>query len=341
MANYTATNKVKAQIALNGEMAKADTRFRFPAVWNFLLSQSKGFLQNYETLRSAESRPIEAGYLKRSARSLTGARSHNHGGAHGDSGVITPSFATKADGFSMTLKQGDANTIGYQEQMNNEMVNVVANFAEGMDLLSSQTLFANRSGVNTATVNGSFNATNDVFEVAVADVARFPQMIKSVMEINKYKGAMLNFLCDTVAYQNFEFYGAQGNTNATNTSFQNGNINFIHDVSLNAQAIALSATYNKGFVNVVPNGMVGAITWIPIENRQGKETSVNKYGNLLNPVDGQLLALHSYETRLDGTSVNGQLQDVSTEFQLSNDVAIVIAPLSVATETPIMAFALI
>jgi hypothetical protein len=65
------------------------------------------------------------------------------------------------------------------------------------------------------------------------------------------------------------------------------------------------------------------------------------YGSIFNPFDGQQYAMHSYETRADGSSANGYTQDVVTQFQVSLDTALEHAPLSVATETTIQAFALI
>jgi len=68
---------------------------------------------------------------------------------------------------------------------------------------------------------------------------------------------------------------------------------------------------------------------------------VNIYGSILNPVDGLQYAIHSYEQRANGTSVNGYTQDVLTEVEVSLDVALQHAPLSTAGETPLMAFALV
>ena len=103
----------------------------------------------------------------------------------------------------------------------------------------------------------------------------------------------------------------------------------------------LVSAYAKGYWIAVPEGTIAALPWIPKQNREGKDTKVNSYGNMLNPVDNVQYAIHSYELRADGTGQGGYTQDVVEETQISLDIAYEVAPLSVATETPLMAFALV
>ena len=134
---------------------------------------------------------------------------------------------------------------------------------------------------------------------------------------------------------------AQGAQNATNYSFQFAGVTFIHDPSLTAKAAAIDATYVKGFWLAVPANTIGALTWIPKQNRQGVKTTVNLYGTISNPYDGQVYAIHSYEQRADGSTSNGYTQDVTTEFEISLDVALESAPLSTSTASTIFAFAMV
>lgn len=342
MANYTTANLVKAQLALNGAFASQDMRFRTPAVWNLFNSNTENFMPDYKNLRKREDRTLEANYLKRTARTLGTARSHNHTGNHSDSGILTPTWATKTDVFSMTLKQADNNLYSKQEQLNHELMNSIANFMEGLDSSASDALLNNRSGVNVATAEGTFDATNDVFEITDSTNGnRAIQITKMVMDINKYQGVKLNIVCDSIAFNKFMYLAAQGAQNATNWSFQFMGVDFIHDPSLTAKAVAIDVTYTKGFWEAIPANTIGALTWIPVQNRQGVETKENSYSSLINPFDGQQYAIHKYETRADGSAVNGYTQDVVTQFEVSLDVALEHAPLSVATETTILAFALV
>lgn len=343
MANYTLANLVKAQIRLAGEFANNDTRYRTPAIFMYILGSSKNFFPRIEELRTSEKRTTEANYFKRTATALTTTgRSHNHTGTGGDSGIMTLSWTTYSATFSTTLKQADSSTFSFQEQFNNEVRQKVIDFADGFDAVSSTFLFNNRSGVNTAAVKGAFLNTDDVYRITQATFEQDSIMItKVVMDINKYQKMPLAIICDSYAYTTFLRQAAQGASNATNQSFQFQGVYFIHDAALAAKAVALNALYVKGFWLAVPEDHVAVVDWIPKQNRNPVETTVNMYSNLRNPVDGLLYAAHSYETRADGTAVNGEKQDVVTQMELSIDLAFSVAPSSVADETPIMAFALI
>lgn len=340
MPNYTLANLVKAQAKLNGAFANADKRFRDPAVFKAFIQSAPFFLPDYEILRKREDRAVEANYFVRQSRALGTGRSHNHTGSSGDSGVLTPSWTTYNDKFSFTLKQADNSVFDAVEEQNERLLNVIANFADGLDGVAATYAFANRSGVNNAAAEGTFNATNDAFEITDATNGnRAVQITRMVMDINKYQGGMFTIFCDSIAFNKFLFGAAQGASNSTNYSFQYQGVNFVHAPQLTASAAALS--YTKGFWVAVQEGMIGALPWIPVQNRAGVQTMVNTYGSILNPVDGLQYAVHSYEARANGTSVNGYTQDVLTEVEVSLDVALQHAPLSVASETPLLAFALV
>ena len=340
MPNYTLANLVKAQAKLNGAFANADKRFRDPAVFKAFIQSAPSFLPDYEILRKREDRAVEANYFVRQSRALGTGRSHNHTGVSGDSGVLTPSWTTYNDKFSFTLKQADNSVFDAVEEQNERLLNVIANFADGLDGVAATYAFANRSGVNNAAAEGTFNGTNDAFEITDATNGnRAIQITRMVMDINKYQGGMFTIFCDSIAFNKFLFGAAQGAQNATNFSFQYQGVNFVHAPQLTASAAALS--YTKGFWVAVQEGMIGALPWIPVQNRTSVQTMVNTYGSILNPVDGLQYAVHSYEARANGTSVNGYTQDVLTEVEVSLDVALQHAPLSVASETPLLAFALV
>ncbi len=296
------------------------------------------FYPDLQALKTSDDRPLEAYYAKRASRSLGSARAYNHTGAKGDSGVLTLSFSTKSDVFKISLKQGDNNVYSNDEMFMSEMQNVIANFAEGLEAASSVFLFSNRSGINPAAVEGKMNHTRDTYEILDAVETRAVQITKIVMDINKYGGAY-EVYCDSISYNKFQYQAAQGAQNATNLSFQFGGVTFIHSVGLTAQAASLS--YTKGYWLAVPVGSVGLLPWIPKQNRQGVSTSVNRYGSIVNPVDGMLYAIHEYESRADDQGNNGQRQDVVKEVEVSIDLAFEVAPLSAADETPIMAFAIV
>ena len=344
MANYTTANLVKAQIWLNGEFQSSEKRFRTPAVFQlFNSTDSRRLFPNYETLKTAVNRVIEANYFLRSAAALsTGGISHNHTGGQGDSGTLTPSWTPYSVTWSMTLKQANISTASWQDLFNDNLGNKVADFAEGLDDVSSAYLFNNRTGVNAAAVKGSFNAVSDAYEIVDATYGEESMSItRVVMDINKYQGGVYDVVCDSNSFTTFQKQAAQGAANSTNLSFQFMNVTFIHDPALAARAVALNVLYVNGFWLAVPRGTVSVLPWIPIQNRQGIETKENKYGTILNPVDRLQYGIHEYSQRADGSAVNGQTQDVLTEYEMFIFLAFEKAPLSTATETTIYAFALV
>lgn len=343
MANYIPSNLVKAQAKLIDKFQSSELRFRNPATYLAIKAVSNIMFPNYEQLRTREDRTIETNFFKRSARALgTGGRTHNHTGSTGDTSTLTPTWAVYDEKFSMSLKQADNNLYNAQEQMNHEVGEVIANFMEGYETAATSYLFANRTGVNVATAGGTFDAVDDVYEIPVADENTAILTTEIAMDANKYpKGATV--FCDSISYKKFLFQMNQAGGNSSNLAFQfemNGMI-FVHSIGLGTLAAGLVSAYSKGFWIVVPNGTVAVLPWIPRQNVVGVSTKENEYTSILNPIDGENYAVHSYETRFDGTSVNGYTQDVLTQYQFSQDLAFCKAPLSVANETPIFAFAIV
>lgn len=341
MANYTLANLVKAQIVMTGEFANNDTRYRKPAIFYLFLQNTSGFFPDAEALRTSEKRAVEANYFKRTATALsTAGRSHNHTGAAGDSGTVAINYTTYSATFSTSLKQADSSIFSFQEQFTNEVRQKFIDFADGLDTVSVNYIFNNRTGVNTAAVKGVFNTTDDAYRITESTFGKQAMTItKVVMDINKYQDRRLAIVCDSIAYTTFLEMAAQGASNATNTTFQFQGTYFVHAPQLTAMAVALNATYTKGFWIAIAEEHIGVLDWIPKQNRTTKETSVNMYGNIINPIDKLKYAAHSYEARFDGTSTNGEKQDVQTQMELSIDLSFNHAPDSVTDSTPMFAFA--
>lgn len=342
MANFATAALVKAQAKLIGKFQSGELRFRTPAVHNLFNRNSSFIFPDYEALKTRDDRTVETNYLTRTARSLGTGRTHNHTGAQGDSSTLTPSWTTYNDKFVSTIKEADNKVYSYEELHMSKMQNAIINFVEGLDAIAVDYLFANRSGVNTATAEGTFDTTDDTFEITDSTNGnRAIQITKMVMDINKWQGVQMSIVCDSISFNKFMYLAAQGATNATNTSFQFQGVEFIHDPSLTADAAGLASAYSKGFWLAVPDGTIGALPWIPKQNRVGVEMKEASYGQIFNPVDGLAYAIHTYEERVDGTSVGGYTQDVKIETEISIDMAYAHAPLSTATASPIMAFALV
>lgn len=345
MANYTTADKVKAQTIMAQKFNSGELRYRFPATFMEFKKGGEIMFPSHKVERTREDRPVEVNYFARSARALgTAGRIHNHTGVKGDSAVITPSWQPYDDTFKMSLKQADNSVYTDVEQLANEYGNVIANFAEGLESAAASYVFANRSGVNVraaSATEGTFNATQDAFEIPEATENRAVQIAKVTMDINKYQGLPYVFFCDSIAYSKFEYMANQGSGNSSNLSFQYSNIMFVHSAGLDALAAGLASPYTKGFWVAAPEGYVAALDWIPKQNRMGIETKENSYSTIINPIDGLSYAQHSYEARADETGDNGYAQDVVTQFEVSIDIALEHAPLTTAGETPLQAMAIV
>lgn len=342
MATRNSANLVKAQAKLIAAYQSSELRFRYPATYLSLRGMSPIMFPNYDVLRTREDRTIETNYAKRSVRSLGSARTHNHTGVKADTATLTPTWTSYTDKFNMSLKQADISIYDAQEQMNQEVQNIVSNFMEGYETAATNYLFANRTHVNIGLAEGTFDAVDFVFEIVEAKETRAIQITKINVDANKYPSGATVY-CDSISYAKFEFQAAQGASNNTNLSFQFNGLTYIHSVELGALASALVSAYSKGFWIVVPNGTVATLPWIPIQNRMGNSTNapLATYTNILNPVDNETYAMHFYSVGADDTANNGYTQDVVTQYEVSQDLAFVKAPLSNAGETTILAYGIV
>lgn len=349
MANFTAANLVKYQAKITQMFQAGELRFRDPSVYNFMRRSTEIMIPSHKEIKNAAKRTTgEVNYFNRSSRSLgTGGEVYNHTGAKGDSSVLVPSWTAYDDKFYYSLKQANGSVWSLDDEIMSEMINLNANFSEGLESAAATYLNSNRSGVNTATRQGTFNATNDVFEITEDDTNikstgfRAVQITKSTMDVNKWRGFPLTFICDTVAFDKFEAMANQGTGNSNNLSFQYSGVEFIKSVELDALAAAIGTGYNTGYWIAVPQGQVATLDWIPVQNRQGIETKENKYGTLVHPSTGVTLGTHEYQQRADESGNNSENQDVKFEMQGFFYNSFNYAPLTTANETPLQAFAFV
>ncbi|PHR23561.1 MAG: hypothetical protein COA36_16655 [Desulfotalea sp.] len=338
MANFSTAELVTFQTKLENAFKNNELRFRDPEVFKLFLRNTQFMLPSYMEGRTREDRAIQSNYPIRQSRALGSARSHLHVGVQGDSAVVNHTWTTYTDKYAQTLKASDNKIYSLQEMLMSQMQNVVANMAEGLETVASGTLFGGRSQVNVADSEGLFDLTDFVFQITGSTNGdRMAQITKTVMDMNKYQGVIFDLVCDSTSFNQFEFLFNQGSGNSVNTSFQSGGLTFIHDPKLNAASDGLTGTYD-GFWLAVPQGSIGAMPWIPVQNRMGIDTKEQVYGSIINPVDGLSYAVHSYDERGDGTTFGGYLQDEITQVEISQDVSLDIAPSTTANETGIMAF---
>ena len=214
MAKFESANLVKYQAKITQMFQAAELRFRLPAVFNFMRRNTEIMVPSHNEIKNAAKRTTgEVNFLNRTSRALgTGGEVYEHTGAKGDSTILVPGWYPKDDKFYYSLKQANNSVFSLDDQVMAEMYNMNVNFAEGLELFAATYLHNNRSGVNVATRQGSFNSTNDVFEIKEDDSSikstgfRAIQITKSTMEVNKWTGTPFTFICDTLAFDKFEAF---------------------------------------------------------------------------------------------------------------------------------------
>lgn len=344
MADFATSNFTAAQARLIGQFEAQEMRFRTPVTWLEFLRQSEIMLPSYQELRKREDRVVDTFFKDRKVRALgSGGRVHNHTGTKGTSTKFTPTWTTSDDTFSISLKQGDNNIFNHSEMLASEFSNVAINFIEGLDADAESHVFSNRSTANAATQQGTFDATDDVFDIATADLDRAVQITQTVMDTNKFSGRITLF-CDSIAHDTFMSQRFQGAGNSTNLTFNfNNNVQIIHSLGMDAFAAGLAVPRTKGFWIAVVDGTISALPWIPKQNREGVNVEgISRFDSLMNPIDGVSYAVHAYSERSDQSALNGSAQDVVTQYEVSLDTALDNAPMNTAGATSsLLAFAIV
>lgn len=329
MANFDVGNLLTAQTMVSDRYKQPEMRMKPAPAFSLLTSNSNFLIVGAETLRTRDDRPIEAHLLARTKRTSGSARAYNHTGTIDDSQKVTLTWTTKSDKFAISLKLLDRSVFDFNTVFANKLEQACMNILEDKETESIAYLRAQRATQQPASLKGlTFNAATDVAEVAAADVEakRFFARLRSLMRQNYFSGN-LDVIADSNVIVTAEFLAAQGVGNATNYGYQFMGMNIAESVELN------NTDYTGGSVLAMPQGAVGALDWIPKQNRQGWGDFNNYVGGYSTfSFMGHTFALHGYAQRADTSATNGDAQDVSMEFELSLDSSFNKAPLSYTTD---------
>lgn len=337
MADFTLSEWAKAQARLKDKFQSIEMKSKIPTAMKFFLDKRDISIEGLKGLRYKETRPQEAYYKIRQKRAASGTRNFSHTGVDGDSAVVPLTWTTFLDKFSISMKRYDNNLYSFNDALAQNMMNVFLNLKDAMDDAALVYLDTNKSQVNVADKLGAFNATNDVWENPLATGADdYFRNAKSMMRQNFYTGAY-NVLADPIASALAEKNIAQGSGNATNLGYQFSGLNLIEHTGL------ADANYLTGLSYFFTPESIAALDWIPKQNLAGfgnleNATKDNPYfTSIVEPYFGLRLAVHIYKEGADTSAANGSAQDVVWQYEFSVDMSLNHAPMSVPTETPIMA----
>jgi hypothetical protein len=330
MPNFNASNLVMAQALLNADFQSPELRQAPSPVLTLGQRNSQILIPGHLQLRTREDRAIQAYIIKRNLRTTTGSgRTYNHTGALGDSMAVSLAWTSFVDKFKFTLKWLDNNMFDANRILANQFSQAFQNIRNDIEVTLVSYLMSNKTEVNIAAKNGTWNDTDFAFEIAATNGGRFWQLAKSMMFQNHYNG-MYDVVADPVSYANAEFAAAQGTANYTNYGFQFNGMNIAQSINLD------DANYDAGIALFLPANTFGVLDWIPKQNREGEgdyNTYVGGFGSMIDPVSGLTMAIHGYSNRADTSTTNGSKQDVVIEFEVSVDISPNLAPLSTADET--------
>ena len=332
MANYADNALAKAQAQIQSQFQAPEKRLKANGAFSPFARNTQFTIPNINELRVSHQRPVETHFLTRTKRSTTTSRAALHTGNQGDGGAVTLSFKKYVDKASTSIKLAE-NTVWSDTQIvASEIENMLKNIAEDVHTDALAFLDTNKTGVNNATSNGSFNGTNDVFEITDANKDFYFQYAESMLTQNYYNGEF-DAILDPIKYAQFMHLANQGTGNATNFGYQFNNANAV-------QAVGLSdANYAPGVGFFVPQGTIGVVDWTPVKNRQNYgdlDSAIGGFRTIANPyLNGINCALSGYLTRADRSGVGGDEQDVVIQWEISAELALVNAPITTTDETTI------
>jgi hypothetical protein len=334
MANNAYSLLVTAQAMLTDKYAAPEMRHKDYAITRILLANADVMVPNVQEIKTSDQRTVEAyAFIKPTSdpvttRHATGAATAS---AFGDTQKVTPSWATKGQLFKGSLKMADRNFMTAASMLANRMEAAWIHLLDTIEAVNAAWLSTNKTQVQAASDGelGTWDGSNYIWQVALANRDWFLQYVQSMMAINNYPG-MLDFVADPVAFAIAQQLAAQGSGNSKNTSFTIGDLNIAQSTSLSPVSGYL------GYGYVIPPGTAGMLTWIPRTNRDNTVTRLQTYTTMNDPFGlGITGALHMYEAKADNSVLGGELQDENTYYELTVDIAGVAAPLSVSNETTI------
>ena len=228
MANFTPSNLVKGQAVFTEKYQSGEWRIPDTAALSVAFRGEKTNPLLAE-LRKREDRLV-SGYLPiRKAKAGATERLFNHSGTRGDSLEVPITWQTSIDTFSISIKQNDNNIISFADNMAAQMQNSLFNVLTDAETKYIASLAADLTQVNVGGVNGTFDATDDVMELAQPKDFFF-QQIQANMNQNLYKG-QITIVVDSLAGIFAAQQANQGTGNATNLGWQFMNMNIAQSTS--------------------------------------------------------------------------------------------------------------
>jgi hypothetical protein len=330
MANFAASALVAGQ-TLFTEQATNTAEFRLPDVAAIRTARISGLHNpSIESVKASVQRAVNAYFPIRQAATNGTTRPALHTGARGDSDAVAYTWTTFSEPFSISLNQAQNNVMTFAQMYAAAKRNAILNVLNRADAWFLAALLAEKTAINVGGANGTFNATDDVFEIDGASKDFFFSEAKIMMEQNLYRSNLVAIV-DAKGKELARRVGAQGTGNSVNLSYT---IDGYSGIMGTTRQILDPTEFDASGIFFDPTA-VAIAPWVQPDYR--KDVDPDKAMNSAQGDRGQFSLAEMpgvsfmekyYVVQADASAAQGTTDDVLMQGLISLDLAFAVAPTS-------------
>jgi len=318
MANYANTVLLNALTDLSPE---ANKDFRAPAygATRAFNDFKRNVITNYDMFAKqpteVDLRTQQVDYLRREVQSPGSSRAASLTGNMGTSTRDTITWVTYAVEFTLSDDNARNNTQGAAKQLAAQIKNARLDIGAAVETAAVAKLEAFKNTVDVSSPLSTWNSTDYLNSVAIANIDRYFNIMEAEMGMRDYNEGLqiINYgtMNELIRWQE-----NQGLANSNNLTFQYGNKSFYTSNTIT------NSSDHRGTSYCVPVNSLGLIDWIPAKNREGLPNhGIHGFTSMPDPFgifDTMALAIE-YKVQ-DSSSIGGNTQDAVWLYELSVDV---------------------
>jgi len=304
------------------------------------LTKRSMLIPTHKEIWKYEAQTLTAKYLERDARAIGNARSCTPDCELRDSGTLDISWETYSQCVTTSVKVFENNEYSKVEAFANDLYNAFMDIYAAIEQDCVDYLEANRTTLQGLRTLNIWNAAADIMEVANADRDNYLNYIKTELLAQRYRGTLLD-VHSVNLWAMYRQQFAQGASNDENLKFQFPG--FQHYMTLFADA---SGYFGTSYI--IEEGGIAVLDWIPFLNRKGQ---IAESGHVWTTMKDQFgypftWAVHIIDDCMDTSfghtgDMRGATQDYVRTYEISLDLSLNHAPITVAGETPIHKYGLL
>ncbi len=348
MAYFSNERRDRVQLMMTDLMEKPEFRRSPSAALNLALMNRRNLVALNEEARALDSKrsdqqTVNLAIMNKQDFTVKSNREYNHSGAVNDSTNVDVSFITSAVDFKYSLKQYDRvnwdKDMGFARQLLSAFIKLHNKIdQDALDFMeTNKSQVAKTSGYGDV---GTWDGTNNIFQVAAGDYDLFLNNLDTFMQVNDYTYSDFQGIVSPSLYNKMKFLAQQGAGNEKNLGFQFDNWNLMM-----SNKLTIDSGYNgQGFI--LPAGSFSALNWIPSKNEEGygdEEKIGGRYSMVEDPFETidpltekpMKFAVHIRAEATDNEATYGETQDIDYHVEVSTDLGFFKALQSEANASPI------